>query len=153
MEGEASVRLGSRAIEILKALTEQPGEMVSKTDLIARVWPNTFVDENTLRVHIAGLRRALGDGQPGRRYLANVPGRGYRFVAPVNISADAKPLRTIAVDRTHNLPISRSRALGRTLAIDTLRNQLPRHRFITIVGIGRNRQDNGGARDRRGPPS
>jgi len=87
LEGEAPVRLGSRALDILAALVENPAELVSKNDLIARVWPDTFIDENTLRVHIAGLRRALGDGQPGRRYLANVPGRGYRFVAPVELSA------------------------------------------------------------------
>ena len=65
LEGETSVRLGSRALDILTALVERAPEFVSKHDLFARVWPDTLVDENTLRVHIAGLRRALGDGQPG----------------------------------------------------------------------------------------
>src|ERR1700721_1665704 len=67
LENGAPVRLGSRALEILAALIEQPGELISKAELMARVWPDTFVDENTLRVHVAALRRALGDGQPGRR--------------------------------------------------------------------------------------
>ena len=108
LEDEAPVRLSSRAFEILAALVESAGELVSKNDLIARVWPNTFIDENTLRVHIAGLRRALGDGQPGRRYLANVPGRGYRFVAPVELSSAttklaeliaSKPSKTVKIGK------------------------------------------------------
>src|ERR1700735_5331493 len=86
LEGDTPVRLGSRAFDILTALVENAGELVSKNDLIARVWSTTLIDENTLRVHVAGLRKALGDGQPGRRYLANIPGRGYRFVAPITRS-------------------------------------------------------------------
>ena len=136
LEDEAPVRLGSRALEILTALVERPGEVIGTDELTTRVWPNTFVDENTLRVHMSGLRRALGDGQPGRRYLANVPGRGYRFVAPVDISADTRPAQRITVERTHNLPVSGSRALGRADVIGALRKQLPEHRFITIVGSG-----------------
>ena len=138
LEDEAPVRLGSRALEILMALVERAGELVSKTELTARVWPSTFVDENTLRVHIAGLRRALGDGQPGRRYLANVPGRGYRFVAPVSLSEPERPqVQRIAVAaQTHNLPVSQSRAVGRAEVIGALLDQLPKRRFITIVGAG-----------------
>jgi predicted ATPase/DNA-binding winged helix-turn-helix (wHTH) protein len=83
LEGETPVRIGSRALEILTALAEHPGELVSKKELMARVWPETFVSESNLKVHVAALRKTLGDGQAGRRYLANVPGRGYRFVAPV----------------------------------------------------------------------
>jgi predicted ATPase/DNA-binding winged helix-turn-helix (wHTH) protein len=136
LEGEAPVRLGSRALDILTALVERPGEIVGKDELFARVWPDTFVDENTLRVHISSLRRALGDGQPGRRYLANVLGRGYRFVAPVNILGSAAPVQRTTAERANNLPVSRSRALGRADAIGALCDQLPRHRFITIVGSG-----------------
>ena len=76
LEGETPVRLGSRAFEILTALVERSGAVVGKSELIARIWPNISTDENTLRVHVAGLRRALGDGQPGRRYVASVTGRG-----------------------------------------------------------------------------
>ncbi len=138
LEGETPIRLGSRALEILKILVERPGELVSKADLVARIWPDTFVDENTLRVHVAGLRKALGDGQPGRRYLANVPGRGYRFVAPVSLSESERPLvRDRAVTaRVHNLPVSRSRVVGRADVIGVLSEQLPKRRFMTIVGVG-----------------
>jgi DNA-binding winged helix-turn-helix (wHTH) protein len=72
----------SRAMEILIAPVEREGELVSKSELMARVWLNTVVEENNLKVHVATLRRTLGDGQPGRHYVATVPGRGYRFVAP-----------------------------------------------------------------------
>jgi predicted ATPase/DNA-binding winged helix-turn-helix (wHTH) protein len=138
LENGAPVRLGSRALEILAALIEQPGELISKAELMARVWPDTFVDENTLRVHVAALRRALGDGQPGRRYLTNVPGRGYCFVAPVDISEPEQP-PALPADMpmpAHNLPISRSRIVGRAKAIDGLRDQLTKQRLVTIVGDG-----------------
>src|ERR1700751_1970295 len=82
------VRIGSRAFEILVALTERPGELVTKDELIARVWPNTFVAEVNLAVQIAGLRRALGDGAAQSRYVSNTPGRGYRFVAPVTVETE-----------------------------------------------------------------
>lgn len=138
LEGETPVRLGSRALEILMALVERAGELVGKAELVARVWPDTFVDENTLRVHIAGLRRALGDGQPGRRYLANVPGRGYRFVAPVEVLArEPSPVyQRPASGRIHNLPVSQSRLVGRAEVIGALAEQLPKRRFVTIVGGG-----------------
>ena len=87
LEGDTPVRLGSRARDILVALVERPGEVLSKQELLARVWPDTFVEEASLRVHVAALRRALGDGQAGRRYITNVPGRGYSFVAPVSAAA------------------------------------------------------------------
>ena len=138
LEDETPVRLGSRALEILVALIEGAGELVSKAELIARLWPDTFVDENTLRVHVAGLRKALGDGQPGRRYLANVPGRGYRFVAQIDHSEPAAPsiAKRAVTDRDHNLPVSQSRAVGRADVISALLEQLPRWRFLTIVGGG-----------------
>jgi predicted ATPase/DNA-binding winged helix-turn-helix (wHTH) protein len=137
LEGGAPVRLGSRAFEILTMLVERPGEVVEKNELITRVWPNTFIDENTLRVHVSGLRRALGDGQPGRRYVASVPGRGYRFVAPVDLSdPEGLPIRPPVPPPSHNLPISKSRIVGRTGAIEAVRNQLLRQRLVTIVGAG-----------------
>jgi DNA-binding winged helix-turn-helix (wHTH) protein len=140
LEGDAPVRLGSRALEILTALVERAGELVTKTELMARVWPDTVVEESNLKVHVFGLRRALGDGQPGRRYIANVPGRGYRFVAAVILAEPKEHLvpKSAVPERvgTHNLPISHSRALGRADTISVLRDLLPSQRFITIVGAG-----------------
>src|ERR1700732_4834758 len=78
------LQVGSRALEVLIVLVEHAGEVVSKKDLISRVWPDVTVDESGLRVHVAGLRKALGDGQAGARYVANVAGRGYCFVAPIS---------------------------------------------------------------------
>ena len=77
------LRLGSRAREILVALVERAGEVVEKRELLRRVWPGIVVEEATLRVHINTLRRTLREGEAGARYVENVTGRGYRFVAPV----------------------------------------------------------------------
>jgi DNA-binding winged helix-turn-helix (wHTH) protein len=83
LEGDKPVRLGSRALEILIALLERHGELVSKQDLMARVWPNVFVEPANLTVHISALRRALRDGQERNRFIVNIPGRGYCFVGSV----------------------------------------------------------------------
>jgi DNA-binding winged helix-turn-helix (wHTH) protein len=85
LRGDEPVPLGSRAMHILFVLLERPGELVSKQDLMARVWPNLFVEPANLTVHISALRRALRDGRDGNRFVINVPGRGYCFVAPVTL--------------------------------------------------------------------
>src|SRR5215471_17610137 len=83
LEDGKPLRLGSRALDILITLVEHAGETISKEQLIAHTWPDTVVDDGALRVHVASLRKALRDGRAGRRYVANNPGRGYAFVAPV----------------------------------------------------------------------
>jgi DNA-binding winged helix-turn-helix (wHTH) protein len=75
--------LGSRAFDILVYLAERPGEVIGKNELINHVWSNVTVEEGSLRVHVAAIRKALGDGQFGNRYIANVKGRGYSFVGSV----------------------------------------------------------------------
>jgi DNA-binding winged helix-turn-helix (wHTH) protein len=85
-EGDKPVPLGSRALEILIALLERRGELVSKRDLMARVWPDVFVEPANLTVHMSALRRALRDGRDGHRFIVNIPGRGYCFVASVDVS-------------------------------------------------------------------
>jgi DNA-binding winged helix-turn-helix (wHTH) protein len=72
---------------MLVALLERHGELVSKQDLMARVWPNVFVEPANLTVHMSALRRALRDGRDGNRFIVNIPGRGYCFVASVVMSA------------------------------------------------------------------
>jgi len=138
LEDENAVRLGSRALEILIVLAQCAGELVTKGELMTRVWPNTVVEENNLKVHIATLRKTLGDGQPGRRYVVTVPGRGYRFVAPVEVSASAKTSLdpSVKAERVHNLPASQPRAIGRADIVNALLSELPGRRFITIVGPG-----------------
>jgi predicted ATPase/DNA-binding winged helix-turn-helix (wHTH) protein len=137
LEADTPVHLGSRALAILIALTERAGELVSKDELITRVWPNTFVEEGNLRVHVAALRRALGDGR-GARYVANIPGRGYRFVAPVALEKEVKPTapraRGAAQARSLSLPLTRM--VGRADMVAALARHLPERRFITVVGPG-----------------
>ena len=83
LEDGKPLHLGSRALDVLVALVESAGDTIHKDKLIARVWPDTFVDESNLRFQVARLRKALGGGTGGNRFIANIPGRGYTFVAPV----------------------------------------------------------------------
>jgi predicted ATPase/DNA-binding winged helix-turn-helix (wHTH) protein len=132
------LHLGGRALDILIALVERAGEVVSKRDLIERVWPDATVDEGSLRFHVAALRKALGDGQAGARYVSNVPGRGYCFVAPISHSNSRKRAAfegNVAV-RAHNLPPRLMRMVGRAETVLTISDQLASHRFVTIVGPG-----------------
>src|SRR5271156_6380803 len=76
-KADAPLQLGDRALDILITLVERAGEVVTQKELISRVWPDMTVDEANLRVHIAGLRKALGHKRNGARYVANVAGRGY----------------------------------------------------------------------------
>jgi predicted ATPase/DNA-binding winged helix-turn-helix (wHTH) protein len=137
LEGDREVRIGSRALAILSALANRRGELVGKDELIKEVWPDTFVDEANLRVHIAALRRALGDGQGGRRYLVNVPGRGYRFVAGVTeASALAPPAAPPSPSSRHNLPTPLARMIGRDAAVAAAVAALGQHRLVSLVGPG-----------------
>src|ERR1700686_783913 len=85
LDGDRPRRLGSRARDILAVLAQNAGRVVPKEELIARVWPKVFVAESNLKIQVSALRRALGDGQGGNRYILTVPGRGYNFVAPVSL--------------------------------------------------------------------
>jgi predicted ATPase/DNA-binding winged helix-turn-helix (wHTH) protein len=133
LKDDKVVHLGSRAMEILIALVERPCELVSKTQLMARVWPNTFVEPANLTVSISALRRALGDGRDGNRFFINIPGRGYRFVAPVTVSGITGPPHP---HPAHNLPANIARLIGRDDVTAELSVQLSRHRLITITGPG-----------------
>lgn len=80
----ARLALGSRALDILIVLTEHAGEVVGQKELIRRVWRGLVVTPSSLRVHIAGLRKVLHEGVGSSQYIANVPGQGYCFVAPIS---------------------------------------------------------------------
>jgi predicted ATPase/DNA-binding winged helix-turn-helix (wHTH) protein len=137
LQGDKPVSLGSRALDILTFLVEHPGELVNKRELMAHVWPNTFVVEGNLTVNVAALRRALGDGVRGNRYLVNIPGRGYRFVAPVGTSREpAPPPKRSSTERVHNLPASVTQLIGRAEIVSALSTQLSNRRLLTIVGPG-----------------
>jgi len=114
------------------------GELVAKGELMARIWPNIFVEEGNLKVHVATLRRALGDGHGGTPYIDTSPGRGYRFVASVTLAEKPAPEAPSAArtKREHNLPALLTRLIGRSDTVRTLAEKLPRQRLLTIVGAG-----------------
>lgn len=128
-------RIGSRALDILIALVERAGMVVSKAELIARVWPRVTVDESALRAHIKGLRRVLGDGRDGARYVTNVAGRGYCFVAPVAREDIEQRPAGDGDAMAGRLPAVR-RIVGRDDVIKTLAAQLLAKRFVSVVGPG-----------------
>ena len=136
-EGASRIPLGSRAFDILQLLVERAGTFVSKNEIVARVWPDTVVVEGNLRVHVTALRKALGDGNEGRRYILNVPNRGYSFVAPV--TRDAEPPPAHAADPVASAPgpvAPLHRVVGRDAARESLGGLIRRERLVTIVGAG-----------------
>jgi DNA-binding winged helix-turn-helix (wHTH) protein len=81
--GAESVRVAPKAFDVLVELLRHPGRLVSKDELLARVWPDSFVEEGILTVHMSALRRTLGDEVRPSTYIETVARSGYRFVAPV----------------------------------------------------------------------
>ena len=138
LEGGRPVRLGSRAFDILAALVERAGEVVGKDELIARAWPKTYVEDANLKMQMSALRRALGDGQGGNRYVLTVPGRGYNFVAPVRRekALRAAPAPLVPSTTPNNLPFAVTRMIGREGAVSALVSRLSRQRLVTVVGPG-----------------
>jgi predicted ATPase/DNA-binding winged helix-turn-helix (wHTH) protein len=138
LHNDVPVRIGGRALDILGVLVEHAGELVSKRDLMARVWPDTVVDESNLKVNIAALRRVLGDGGPDdARYIATVTGRGYKLIAPVTQGASVAGASVhSATARTHNLPTGTTRVIGRADVIDAIRRDFEISRLVTVVGPG-----------------
>jgi predicted ATPase/DNA-binding winged helix-turn-helix (wHTH) protein len=137
LDGDTPVRLGGRAMALLCALVERAGDVLSRDELVAKVWPATIVEETSLRVQVAALRKVLGEGQRGERYIVNVVGRGYSFVAPVTWRHTMRP--AAAPDEPvarHNLPTRLTRAIGRDEVIATLGAQIARRRLVSIVGPG-----------------
>lgn len=145
------VKLGSRSLDLLIALVEQAGEVLSGRELIARAWAGLVVDEANLRVNISHLRKCLGEGKDGARYVINLPGRGYSFVVPVTrVHPELSPLRhedirsadpysasqPLVPTPEHSLPEQSGRLIGRDASIRTLIQMLIDHRFVSIIGPG-----------------
>jgi predicted ATPase/DNA-binding winged helix-turn-helix (wHTH) protein len=132
--GAKVVPLGGRAMDILIILAEQANKVVGKRTLIERVWPTRGAEQVSLRVHISALRKALDQSDPGRRYVANVPGRGYSFVVPVTSRSlqteDFKP------SSGRRMPARLMRMLGRRDAVGAIQLKLAEQKFVTIVGPG-----------------
>lgn len=133
------IAIGGRALDILIALTRRPGEVVSGQELIDLVWPDVFVENTNLRVHIAALRKALGDGTDGSRYIVNVPGRGYTFVAPIHRSiaeGDLLFATPVSPPGPQGLPAPRQLLFGRNETVTKLSSMLLSQRFVSVVGPG-----------------
>ena len=132
------VVLGARTLDTLIALISRSNQAISKRDLMAEVWPDVVVEEGSLRFHIAALRKALGDGTGGARYITTLAGRGYCFVAPISRARDRGGERaTAAASFSHaNLPGRMARMVGRDDDIARLCERLVSARFVSIVGAG-----------------
>jgi predicted ATPase/DNA-binding winged helix-turn-helix (wHTH) protein len=132
------VEIGGRALDVLIELVEHAGRVVSKADLMAMIWADTTVVEGVLRTHVYNLRKALGDGVAGARYVTSVAGRGYCFVAPViqSLGAAASTATPNAWTLAHGLPPPLARMTGRDEAVRALVAQLLEHRFVSVVGAG-----------------
>ena len=138
-KGDETLVVGGRALDILIALVERAGEVVTRKELILRVWPDVTVEEANLRVQINGLRRALGESREDARYVVNVSGRGYCFVAPVTRSPArpiSPPVEAVAAHPLKNLPARLTRMVGRDGIVRSLSEQLMLWRFVSVVGPG-----------------
>ena len=138
----APVPLGARSLDLLIALTARAGEAISKQELMGWVWPNVTVDEGSLRVHMAGLRRAIGEGDGAAQYIATLPGQGYCFVAPLTRTTPGTvpgPDRIMPMGINlglSTLPSLSPGMVGRASEIDEIAAQLVARRFVTILGPG-----------------
>lgn len=138
-----SVRLGSRAFEVLELLIAAEGALVSKDEIMRHVWPDTIVEENNLQVHITAIRKALG---VDRDRIVTVPGRGYRMTGVkmaagagiAEVSADALAIHRPDAHRlnTHNLPLHVSALVGRQCAVAELLAAIEPAQIVTLVGSG-----------------
>ncbi len=136
-----AIPIGSRAFEILEMLVEASGDLVTKDDLMKSVWPNMVVEDNTVQVHIAALRKALGSE---RSMLQTVPGRGYRLLGdwvPRTVSGGhqqhllGQPPTSGSAFLT-NVPVAASALVGRETAVYHLRDLVSAYRVVTLTGPG-----------------
>src|SRR5215216_882331 len=81
------VALTPKAFDVLAALVEQPGRLMSKEELLQKVWPDTFVEEANLAYNVFALRKALGDTADNGQYIETVAKRGYRFTASITVGS------------------------------------------------------------------
>jgi predicted ATPase/DNA-binding winged helix-turn-helix (wHTH) protein len=128
--------LGDRALDILAYLVERPGEVIAKQELIDHVWSDVTVEEVSLRVHVAAIRKALGDGQFGNRYIANIKGRGYSFVGTVFPLARGTENGNAKFLPPSKFPVRPLMMIGRETVISRVSDKLRNDRFVTLLGAG-----------------
>jgi len=126
--------LGARAFDLLLALVEQPGALVTKNQLIERAWPGLVVEEHNLATQINSLRKLLGGD-----VIATIPGRGYRFMAGIESGAAAPTPAAAppeAAKLQTNLPATLPPLVGRSEDLAALNELVAQHRLVSIIGAG-----------------
>lgn len=128
--GQQAITLAPKAYDLLVTLVRQAGRLVTKRDLLQQVWPECFVEEGILTVHVSGLRKAFGDTERPPRYIETVQRSGYRFIAPVSkMDADghafSRPWFEKPVVRPRRPEVSEQIGLGRTQVLSASRLELP----------------------------
>ncbi|QIG98117.1 ATP-binding protein [Bradyrhizobium sp. 6(2017)] len=123
-------------MDILTYLADRPGEVIAKQELMDHVWSEVTVEEGSLRVHVAAIRKALGDGQFGNRYIANIKGRGYSFVGTVVPLADGTESRNAKCALQGRLPVRPIVMIGREAVVSEVSEKLRNARFVTLLGPG-----------------
>ena len=118
------VALGARAFDVLQALIERRGRLVTKDELLDLVWPGLVVEENNLQQQVSALRKILGSDA-----IATIPGCGYRFTLEVTDESPAP-----AVTPNHNLPQQLTSFIGRQKEVAEVRALLDRTRLLTLTG-------------------
>ena len=138
MRDGVRLELGGRALDVLIVLVARAGTVVSKHELMAEAWPGVVVSEGSLRFQITQLRQALGDGIAGARYITNVVGRGYSFVAELSTrSRQPTPVAPAAADQVEtSLPAPTAGLVGRDEDIAAIVHGLTEESFFTVVGAG-----------------
>ena len=138
---DSPVPLGGRAFEIIGVLAQSAGELVTKDELLDRVWSGAIVGENTLHVHAVAIRKALG---PYRNLLKTEAGRGYRLLGDWSVRRHeaAKPptglqrMQVAGESPVTNIPATVTRLLGRSAAVARLRDFMSAYRLVTLTGPG-----------------
>src|SRR5258708_14473103 len=128
--------LGSRALDLLIYLAGRPGEVIAKKELIDHVWSDVTVEEGSIRVHVAAIRKALADGQFGNRYIANIKGRGYSFVGTVVPLGGGTESRNARFRHQGRLPVRPITMIGRETVVSEVSDKLRNERFVTLLGPG-----------------
>src|SRR6266446_3280663 len=134
--GGEGLRLGGRALDILIYLADRPGEVIAKQELMDRIWSDVTVEEGSLRVHVAAIRKTLGDGQFGNRYIANIKGRGYSFVSTVVPLAGNTESRNDKCRHQGRLSVRPIMMIGRKTVVSEVSDKLRNERFVTLLGPG-----------------
>jgi non-specific serine/threonine protein kinase len=137
----SAIPIGSRAFEIIETLVLSAGALVTKDDLMRRVWPGLIVEDNTVQVHISAIRKALG---LDRNMLKTVPGRGYRLLGDWVSRQEGAPPKRAAVERARaashpfvtNVPVAAWALIGRESAVEQLCDLVSAYRMVTLTGPG-----------------